>query len=307
MKDVKALKRSTVQALHRYTSASTCRANRAFCKLGTDLTIQRFNPLINHAFTLIELLVVLAIIALLAGLLLPALSRAKSTAKSAACVNNLKQLQAGYLMYAHDNRDFLPPNTSRDVDFAPRNQRGSWIIGNAKLDIGPSNIQQGVLFSHVGAPGVYRCPSDKSVVKSSDAVGRNVPRNRSYSLVCFLFSSIDAKGLYWNHDTVPENVSKLSELARPSPSEAFAFIDEHEGSIDDGIISVGAPDGALEWRELPADRHQQGCNLSFLDGNVEHWNWKSPKRFIDFHQPIASRLDWDDLERLRAHVPRARR
>jgi len=263
---------------------------------------------IASAFTLIELLIVLAIIALLAGLLVPALSRAKSTTKSVACLNNLKQLHLGYLMYAHDQSDALPPNNSRDVDFAPRNQRGSWIIGNAKLDVGPSNIQQGVVFPHVGAAGVYRCPADKSVVKSSIGTTRNfpIPRNRSYSLECTLFSSIDAKGLYWNHDTVPENLSKLSELVRPSPSEAFAFLDEHEGSIDDGIISVDVPASALEWRELPADRHQQGCNLSFLDGHAEHWRWKWPKRFIAYNQPIASRLDWDDLERLRAHVPQAR-
>lgn len=66
----------------------------------------------KKGFTLTELLVVIAIIAILASLLFPALSRAKATAKRTACVNNLKQISLGSLMYAHDNLDtlFIMPN-----------------------------------------------------------------------------------------------------------------------------------------------------------------------------------------------------
>jgi len=99
-----------------------------------------------RAFTLIELLVVLAVIAILASLLLPALGRAKSAASSTSCLNNLKQLQVGWLMYAHENNDSIPPNIIRRVQFDLVNVKGSCVLGNAQLDTTTSNIEAGFSF-----------------------------------------------------------------------------------------------------------------------------------------------------------------
>src|SRR5213594_2735882 len=79
----------------------------------------------SHGFTLIELLVVIAIIAILAGLLLPALGRAKEEGQSTVCLSNLKQLQMGYLMYVDANNDNLPPNRANSDGAGAKNLPGS--------------------------------------------------------------------------------------------------------------------------------------------------------------------------------------
>src|SRR2546422_50998 len=92
-------------------------------------TLRTPHSVFARAFTLIELLVVLAVIAILASLLLPALGRAKSAASSTSCLNNLKQLQAGWLMYVHENNDSIPPNIIRRIQFDVVNVKGSWVLG----------------------------------------------------------------------------------------------------------------------------------------------------------------------------------
>src|SRR2546428_2472614 len=89
-------------------------------------------PKLQRAFTLIELLVVIAIIAILASLLLPALAKAKAKAQSISCLNNLKQLQLCWQMYADDNNSTLPLNKqSYSADRIP-SLPGSWVVGDTR-------------------------------------------------------------------------------------------------------------------------------------------------------------------------------
>jgi prepilin-type N-terminal cleavage/methylation domain-containing protein len=122
----------------------------------------------REAFTLIELLVTISILVVLAGLLLPALTRAKAQAHSAVCKNNLRQLQLGWRAYAEASDDKLVPNLTRSTMLCDIEHReslyGSWVLGNAQTDTTTENIQKGLLFAHTPSALVYRCPSDRSTV-----------------------------------------------------------------------------------------------------------------------------------------------
>lgn len=103
----------------------------------------------KRGFTLIELLVVLAVIAILAGLLLPAVTRATEAGRSTACLGNLRQIGIALQLYVQDNQNRLPVLRDRSFDT------------NAPVEAGSHTTLDIALAYHLGATNVLRCPSDR--------------------------------------------------------------------------------------------------------------------------------------------------
>lgn len=213
----------------------------------------------RFAFTLIELLVVIAIIAILAAMLLPALSKAKEKAQTTHCLSNLKQMQLCWHLYALDNNGNLVPNKAQTPDATT--EPDSWIAGAAKTDDSPRNIQRSAFYPYNSALGIYHCPADKSTV-----IGRSMLRFRSYSM-SYPYMNGEAS-------TPFKIFRKETDIQAPGPSMASVLWDEEEESINNGGLYI-APPGVWKWEDWPASRHNQGCTMSYADGHVEHWRWRT--------------------------------
>ncbi len=168
-------------------------------------------PLRDGALTLIELLVTLAIIAILASMVLAGVNQGTVRARNLACINNLRQLGLAWSIYADENAERLIPNRAA-ADPILRSLPGSWVLGSAKIDLGPTNLQAGLLFPFVNSPAVYRCPADRAKMASS----QNAERDRSYSLSSAM-----------NGNDIFEPITKLTHASRPGLASVFTFIDEN--------------------------------------------------------------------------------
>jgi prepilin-type N-terminal cleavage/methylation domain-containing protein/prepilin-type processing-associated H-X9-DG protein len=247
-------------------------------------------------FTLIELLVAIAIIAILASLLLPALSQARTRAHQIACLNHLKQLNIATILYCYDNNDRLPYNLGATEIKAMLLSGGkhNWANSVLNWELDPDNTNvvlntEASVGAYVGgAARVFRCPSDHAVSSLQRSAGWS-ERSRSISMNAMVGDA----GAFMEGDDNRNNPNyhqfrRASEFV--SASETFVFIEEHPDSINDGYFLNRAANP--EWNDLPASWHNGAANLSYGDGHSELHRWvnavtKKPSRPDGANLPIA--------------------
>jgi len=245
------------------------------------------------AFTFVELLVVIATLGVLAMMLLPALAKTGPNTQAFQCLNNLRQIQHGWLVYSADNNDRLVPCVGQgpyQVTLLPNpitnpgNPGNQWIYGDVTIASAGANVdllKLGLIFPYIPTVTVFKCPADPKTVYGQSPYSppppgaTNPPTVRSISMNGYLNPITNPA----NATTPPAPLSgayrlfrKQSDLAVMGSANCFVFIDENPYSINDGWFCTDPS----RWVDKPATYHNNCSGLSFADGHAEIHKWRDP-------------------------------
>lgn len=215
----------------------------------------------KHHFTLIELLIVIAIIAILAAMLLPALNKARERANAVSCASNQRQIGQVLGMYLETYDDYLPPFVDYSGSYN-RWQSYLYTFANPQVKLAQGNWYGGSGFT--GIPyGFFRCPSQK----------------QKYACQHFGINE------YMNGAVNEQGVKHTKKLSKPSLRMQIMDCGSlnglsSSGSYIDQGYRVGAGSEGGRW--YLGRRHNDGANILYGDGHVGYERYAS----------IPS--DWDD-------------
>ena len=271
----------------------------------------------RSAFTLVELLVVIGIVGILSSLLLPTLSRAKSLAKRAVCVSNLKQIGMANLLYAEDDRyGYLSPRVNGRDDYTSADL--NWLFPD-----------------YVSSPDVFICPGTKNLIRTNthyDYLSRRfvlsdltyrAPNRGRFVGTSYLFYSFMGKGsveysehpyygtrkkLYAYKKKTLNNISSHRHHNTSfglkgrtlSPTDTWLFLDNNSclGVDNQSSSSAEEPLHAGLFDDYPSseDNHRElGGNVALADGHVD---WVPASDYVYRYE-----LSEDEGRDQVAHVP----
>src|SRR6266542_4891843 len=231
----------------------------------------------RRGFTLIELLVVIAIIAILAGLLLPALAKAKAKGAQAYCLNNLKHLVDGMMMYTGDNNDVFPGTASRATYGF---HKEDWIYWRTNTAMYPP-IDKSPIAAHLGtmASNLFRCPLDKDDSERRTQPADHGAYNYSYSLNSHNLEGGGNRGMASIFDggahpfkinavVRPTNKIMLAEEQATHKSNESIDVGGSTAIINDGRWVPPAPPGEGGGSDSLTLRHSQRADVNYADGHA---------------------------------------
>ena len=195
-------------------------------------------PRLNKGFTLIELLVVIAIIGILAGILLPVLSRARESARSTQCASNVKQIGMGLIMYANENSEAFPTDSTY-------------------AGLSPAMHTLNLLYpNYISDQRVFKCPSDTSVTPTTQSGISN--------------GATGAAGPAFDKNECSYGYDYSHTQADDADVAILADRPRNAATVRTPTAAINSPNhGGTVGNLATGDSAGRGQNVLYLDGHVE--------------------------------------